>query len=193
MEAKNKAPIIIITEGIGFFLAGGFLVGTSSTINSNDLLIQRLTYVAQYTGYVLLAFGVIYVLALIKWFSFIKNKLNKWAIYVYPLVFGITSLQVLQSVFDSKQSGVLRWLSGVFVVIIIGLVIFTSSGKTIDKAHPLSNLILTYVGLAIILIALRAENFLALIQPNIVQPLVFLIVSFICGLLLYKQIGKKEE
>jgi hypothetical protein len=192
-DDKNKSLIVVITEGIAFFLAGAFLIGTTTTTNSNDLLVQRLTYVAQYTGYILLAFGVIYILPLIPWFRGIKNTIEKGFIYIYPLVFAITSLQVLQIVLNSQQSGVLRWISGIFVTIIIMLVIFTPPSKSTNKTRLLLNLILTYLLLSIIFIALRAETLISLIQSPILEPLVFLTISFVCCLLLYKRIVKNEE
>lgn len=190
---RDKSFIAVITEGIAFFLAGAFLIGTTTTTNSDDLLVQRLTYVAQYTGYILLAFGVIYVLPIIPWFRCIKSKIEKGFLYIYPLVFAITSLQVLQIVLDPQRGDILRWISGIFVLIIILLIMFTPTSKSTDKTRLLLNLVLTYTLLSIIFIALRAETLLSLIQSPILEPLTFLIVSFICCLLLYKRTVKKEE
>ena len=192
-DLRERPPLFTITEGIAFFLSGGFLIGTSTAVNTTDILIQRLIPFTHFTGYILLGFGVVYVLPLIPWFKCIQNTLNKISVYVYPMVFGIASLQVFQIAIAPNQNGILRWASIGFLVLIFVLIMFAPFGKVTNKARILLSLILTYNGLAIVIVAVRVENPLALIQSPNVEPLVLLLISFVCGIFLNFQIGKKDE
>ena len=192
-ELRERPALYKITEGIAFFLCGAFLIGTSAAVSNTDILIQRLTPFTHFTGYVLLGFGVVYILPLIPWFKYIQKTLNKISVYVYPFVFAIASLQVLRIAIDPNQNEILRWASIGFLVLISFLIMFTPFGKVTEKRRLLLSLLLAYNGLAIVIIAVRAKNPLALMQSPNVEPLILLFASFVCGIFLVFQMRKKDE
>jgi hypothetical protein len=190
-EEHSSSPIITITEGIAYFLAGAFIVGTTFSNTTDDLLVQRLSWVAQATGYLLIVFGILYVLPLIPWFRLIKNWIdNKLTPYVYPALFGITSVQVLQIVLEVENTGLLRWVSGIFLLLVIILTVLVSPKKVTSKVQFFINLSFTYVFLATLFVGLRAETWLSLLDKPILEPLVFLIVSLVSLSFLAKHVKK---
>ena len=99
-EMHSKLPVITITEGMGYFLSGSFLLETNLFMTSSDILNKRLTPIAYFTGCILLLLGLIYVLSLIPFLRFLQERLNQVGIYLYPFVFSVTFLQLLQVLLD---------------------------------------------------------------------------------------------
>lgn len=194
-EKETRPALITITEGIAFFLAGGFLIGINPPPNIDDILVRRLTPVTHITGYILLAFGLMYILPLIKHLNFIQNGLAKIWVYAYGFVFAVSSLQVLQIALTPNQDEILRWASVGLLLLVFLLIMFSPTAKArVDKVRLLSTLILTYNGLAIIFFVLRIEALPKdLIKSQNLDPIFLLLIGLVCAILLIKRIGKKDE
>ncbi len=192
-ETQNTHPVKVITDGISYFLTGGFLIGTPVMMNNPDIVYKRLAIVSQVSGYLILAFGVFYILPAIPWFGFLLNFREKIDKYTYPFLFGTTSAQVFRIVFDSNQSNFLRWASGIFSAIITAILMFFNPVKAGNKKLVYLQLIMIYNILAGLYIGLRAENLSALLaQPNL-EPLLFITISLVFIVLLMRQVVKGKE
>jgi hypothetical protein len=177
-------------EGIAFFLAGAFLVSTKVVENA-DIRTLRLTSITQWSGYALLVFGLIYTLTAIPRFQRVKSIIDKTTVYTYVIVFVITLLQVTQMAFGNASEAPLRWFSLVFLVVVILLMFFVPTGKKPDKLIYLSDLVLTFTGIATLFTGLEAKDWLSLIKSPIIEPLGFQFIGMVFAFLLSKYIRKR--
>ncbi len=194
-EKETRTAFITITEGIAFFLAGGFLIGINPPPIIDDILVRRLTPVTHVTGYILLTFSVMYILPLIKPLNCIQSGLEKIWVYAYGFVFAVSSLQVLQIALTPNQDKILRLASAGLLLLVFLLIMFSPAAKTeIDKVRLLSTLILTYDGLAITFLVLRTESLPSdLIKSQNLEPIFLLLIGLVCTILLMISIAKKDE
>ena len=194
-KKETKPAFITITEGIAFFLAGGFLIGINPPPNIDDILVRRLTPFTHFTGYILLAFSLMYILPFIKHLNFIQSVLVKIWVYAYGFVFAVSSLQVLQIALTPNQDDILRWASVGLLLLVFFLIMFLPTTKAkVDKVRLLSTLILTYNGLAIVFFVLRIESIPQdFIKPQNLGPIFLLFIALVCTILLIIRICKKDE
>jgi heme A synthase len=94
---------------------------------------------------------------------------------------------------DSNYLVFLRWTSIGFFLLIFALVMLIPTDKRKNKTLMLLSFIQALIGMACIFIGLRANTWIDLLKPPVVEPFILTVISFICCFFIYRQVSKEDE
>jgi hypothetical protein len=158
----RENPIKELTQAIGYFLAGGFLIGTVVTSQSAQVNIEPIGWFTIAVGSILIIAGFILTLSLLPFKRIAESpKFNRFIEFsrkwIFPILFAVATTQVLVMLVVFRTIQPLFIISIIFLVLVIVVIIATS--KVVFLQIPsLLNLSLSFIGLASILAYLEADK-----------------------------------
>jgi hypothetical protein len=170
-----------ITQGIAYFLAGSFLVGTIFSRQPANGTLQPLDWLAVSVGSVLILAGFSFILSVYP-LRRIGDYLKRSEPYLLPLLFAITITEVVILLFDFHEIKPLFIATSIFIIFVLITIIFTSK-FVFTNVFSLIELSLIFNALAIILLLAGAEK---------IQIIIILILSFALLILAITKLDKQK-
>lgn len=171
-----------ITQGIAYFLAGSFLIGTVLSKQPAVGTRQALDWLSVGVGSILVLSAFITVLSIFP-LKRIGEFMKRSERYLLPILFGITLTEAVKILVDFHPITPLFIAACIFIIFVLVAIIFTSKW-IFRNAVSLLDLSLTFNALAVILLLTGA---------NVIQIVIILVFSLILLLLIVIRLDRQES
>lgn len=182
----RKNMFVVLTQAIAYFLAGSFLIGTVISLQSDNGTVQPINWFTGVVGGILIGAGFVLTLStlpfkrLTDFFESVTDFSERW---VLPILFAVTTTQLLKTIFDFRETKSLFITTIIFLIIVL-LAIVVTSKRVFQYVSSLLSLSLTFNVLALVLLFLGAEK---------IQVAIILAFSLILLLLTMLKLNRQGE
>ncbi len=156
----RKNMLIILTQAVAYFLAGSFLIGTVISLQSDNGAVEPINWFTGVVGGILIVAGFVLAVSTLPFtrlqdfFKNVKDFSERW---VFPILFAVTTTQILKTIFDFREIKPLFIITIIFLVIVLFAIVVTSK-RLFQHIPSLLSLSLIFNVLAIVLIPIGAER-----------------------------------
>ncbi len=153
-----RAPLLVLTDTISFFLAGSFTMRTGICLQDDGTLqIINLFIVIIGSILILAAFLVSLTALQFERFRGYVEKLNQWLFWLYPILFAVIASEVVALIINFRGITPLFITAIVFLIFVL-VVIGLTSRRVFQNVRSLLSMSVTFNVIAVILLFMESEK-----------------------------------